>query len=332
MGLSISRGRPATEDDVAIDCLCTGILFADYICAPIDHLPGPGELVPTESHQLALGGCASNAALDLAKVGVTVGASGCVGDDPFGRFVVETLDEGGVRIDGIHRIPDRGTASSMVINVRGEDRRFISTFGANLLFSVDHIPSDWVEQAKVLYVGGYLTMPALETDAFVDLLRRARAAGTKTVVDVVLTGRECDLEKLAAVLPETDVFLPNDDEAAILLGEKDPLVQAERFREMGAATVVITQGEGGTLLLSDGLRLRSGVYPTEMVGGTGSGDAFDAGYCTGLLLGEDPAGCLRWGSALGASCVRALGATESVFTRPEAEAFMRKHELKIEEF
>jgi sugar/nucleoside kinase (ribokinase family) len=68
------------------------------------------------------------------------------------------------------------------------------------------------------------------------------------------------------------------------------------------------------------------------VGGTGAGDAFDAGYIAGLLAGEDPYGCLRWGSALGASCVRAIGATESVFTRTEAETFMRKQHLEITPF
>jgi sugar/nucleoside kinase (ribokinase family) len=49
------------------------------------------------------------------------------------------------------------------------------------------------------------------------------------------------------------------------------------------------------------------------------------------LAGHDPIGCLKWGSALGASCVRAIGATESVFTRSEAEAFMRSHALPIED-
>ena len=61
-------------------------------------------------------------------------------------------------------------------------------------------------------------------------------------------------------------------------------------------------------------------------------EPFDICFCLGDLVdyGPDPAGCLRWGSALGASCVRAIGATESVFNRPEAEQFMRQHELKIE--
>jgi len=315
---------------VSIDCLCAGILFADYTCAPIPRVPEPGELIPTDHIKLALGGCASNAGLDLARLGIRVGVSGCVGDDAFGQFVLDTLRAGQVDVSGVHQLRGIGTASTMVINVRGQDRRFISTPGANTRFTVDHIPKEWVEQAKVFYVGGYLMMPGLETEAMVDLFRKARAAGTKTVLDVVLFGGTHYWETLERILPETDVFLPNDDEAAVITGLKDPLAQADRFRQAGAKTVVITEGKRGSLLVTDNLRLRAGVYPTEFVGGTGSGDAFDAGYIAGLLAGEDAAGCLRWGSALGASCVRAIGATESVFTRPEAEAFLREHPLPIE--
>jgi len=315
---------------VAIDCLCAGILFADYICAPIDRLPQPGELIPTERIQLAMGGCAANAGLDLAKVGHRVGVSGCVGEDAFGQFIIDSLAGGGVDVSAIHKVGGAGTASTMVVNVKGQDRRFISTPGASNHFQVEHIPAEWVRQAKVFYVGGYLMMPRLETDAMVDLFRTARAAGAKTVLDVVLFGGDHYWNSLKKILPETDVFLPNDDEAAVITGLRDPVEQAERFRGVGARTVVITQGEQGTVLISDDLRLRAGVYPTEYVGGTGAGDAFDAGYIAGLLRGEDPAGCLRWGSALGASCVRGVGATEAVFNGEEAEDFMQKHELKIE--
>ncbi|NUQ61801.1 MAG: carbohydrate kinase family protein [Pirellulales bacterium] len=313
-----------------MDCLCAGILFADYICAPIPRLPNPGELVPTERIQLAMGGCAANAGLDLAKVGYRVGVAGCVGQDAFGQFIIDTLAAGGVNVSGIHKVGNAGTASTMVVNVKGQDRRFISTPGASNHFSIEHIPAEWVRQAKVFYVGGYLMMPKLETDAMVGLFRTARAAGVKTVLDVVLFGGDHYWNALKKILPETDVFLPNDDEAAVITGVRDPVEQAERFRSVGAHTVVITQGDRGTVLISDKTRLRAGVYPTEYVGGTGAGDAFDAGYIAGLLRGEDPAGCLRWGSALGASCVRAVGATEAVFNRAEAEEFMRKHELKIE--
>ena len=316
---------------MAIECLSMGILFADVGCEPVERLPDEGQLVATERMLLSLGGCASNAALDLAKVGVDVGVAGCVGDDPFGKFIVEALSVDRVDTGGIHQIDGMGSACSMVINVKNQDRRFISTPAANTRLTVDHVSADWVRQARVLYVGGYYMMPGLETDDMVQLFRKARAGGTKTILDVVVYGEEHYWERIAPLLPETDVFMPNDDEAALITGLKDPVEQAERFQQAGAKSVVITCGDAGSVLVSEKDRLRAGAYPTEFVGGTGSGDAFDAGFIAGLLDGEDASGCLRWGSALGASCVRSVTATESVFTRPEAEAFMNQHELKIEE-
>jgi len=315
---------------VEIDCLCAGILFADVACSPIDHLPAQGELVVTERVQLCLGGCASNAALDLARLGVRVCAAGCVGDDSFGRFVRETLDNGGVDTRAIREVPGINTATTMIVNVRGEDRRFISSLGANAQMRADHIPLEWSSAAKVLYLGGYLMLPGLETEQLAELFRAARKAGTKTVLDVVYIGKEDSRRALETILPETDVFLPNDDEARAITGKDDPVEQAEMFRQMGAGTVVITLGSRGSLLVSGSERLRAGVYPAQFVGGTGSGDAFDAGFIAGMLAGEDAAGCLRWGSALGASCVTAIGATESVFDRQQAEQFMARHQLKIE--
>ena len=70
------------------DCLSVGILVADHLCDPIDHLPCAGELVLSSRLPLAVGGCALNVAIDLAKLGVSVGVVGCVGADHFGRFLV----------------------------------------------------------------------------------------------------------------------------------------------------------------------------------------------------------------------------------------------------
>lgn len=312
-----------------LDCLSVGVLVADHLCTPISHLPRAGELVLADRLELAIGGCAANAAIDLARLGVQVGVIGCVGQDAFGRFIVETLDAAGAEISGIVRLEGVGTSGTLIINVQGEDRRFIHTMGANAHVKAEHIPLERVRQARVLYVGGYLLMPALEHTALAALFRQARLWGVKTVLDVVLPGPGDYWPRLEPLLPQTDVFLPNDDEAAAITGEHDPRRQAERFKEAGAGTVVITCGGRGSVLVTDGLRLEAGVYPTTYVGGTGAGDAFDAGYIAGLLEGADPQRCLEWGSALGASCVRAVGATESVFSRAEAEAFMRTHRLEM---
>ena len=45
-------------------------MVADHVCDPIDHLPDAGELVLTDRMHLTIGGCASNVAVDLAKLGI----------------------------------------------------------------------------------------------------------------------------------------------------------------------------------------------------------------------------------------------------------------------
>ena len=133
---------------------------------------------------------------------------------------------------------------------------------------------------------------------------------------------------LRTVLPETDLFLPNTDESAVILGETDPVRQADAFRALGAKRVVITRGDAG----GGGLRRcgsGSGRTPSR-TSTAGGGDAFDAGYIAGLLEGLPELDCLRLASAVGASCVRSLGTTAGIFTRPEADAFLRRHELAVE--
>ena len=169
--------------------------------------------MPTDGIQLAAGGCAANAGLDLAKVGVRVGVSGCVGDDAFGQFIIKPWPPA-TSTSGIHRLAGISTASTMVVNVKGQDRRFISTPAAR--FTVDHIPAEWVRQAR--------SSGRLPDDAGAGVRRpggplsHRRAAGTKTVLDVVLFGGTHYWDALTRILPETDVFLPNDDEAALITG------------------------------------------------------------------------------------------------------------------
>lgn len=316
-----------------LECLSAGILVVDHLCTPIPHLPRAGELVMADDLPFSIGGNAANISINLARLGVKVGAAGCVGRDPFGQFAIDFLKSGGVDIRAVRVLDGVPTAATLIINVQGEDRRFIHAAGANAVMEASHIPIDLVTSCKVFYVGGYLLMPSLERPGtLVEVFRAARRSGAKTVLDVVVPGRGNHWHKFEEILPEVDVFLPNSDEAELITGLSDPVAQAERFRAAGAKRVVITQGEKGTLLVEQGRRIRAGVYPTTFVGGTGAGDAFDAGYIAGLLAGEDSLGCLKWGSALGASCVRSVSATGSVFTRPEAIDFMRQHELKVEAF
>lgn len=315
-----------------LDCLCAGIVVADHVCAPVAHLPAAGELVTTDRLELTVGGCAANVAADLARLGVRSGIAGRVGDDVFGKFVRESLQDAGVDCGGLAVSASAQTSGTLVVNVRGEDRRFIHTVGANAEFTGQGVTPERLQGCRVLYLGGYCLSQNPEPSAVAELFRMAREANVLTVLDVVIPGPGNYWDRLAAVLPLTDVFLPNDDEARAITGLADPVEQAARFQDAGAGQVVVTCGGRGAVLAAGNKRWRSGTFPVDFVDGTGSGDAFVAGYIHGLVRGEDLTTCLILGSALGASCVRSTGATTGVFTRPELDAFVREHRLDVAEF
>jgi sugar/nucleoside kinase (ribokinase family) len=317
----------------APEVLCAGIVVADHLCAPIARLPRAGELVMTDKMVLTIGGCAANAAVDLVKMGVRSAVVGRVGDDVFGRIVMEMLKDNGVDASLLGISAGRDTSQTLIVNVQNEDRRFIHTFGANSDFRAGDIPVPLPASCRVLYLGGYLLMPTLRQEELMPVFQSARAQGVTTVLDVAIPHAAPDyLQRLDRLLPLVDVFLPNHHEAEVITGEKDPCRQAEIFHKLGAGTVVITLGGEGAVLLCDECRLRAGVFRVPFVDASGGGDAFDAGFMHGLLHSQSPRECLRIASALGASCVRAVGTTLGVFTAAECADFLARNSLDISEW
>ena len=311
--------------------VCAGIMVADHICEPLDRLPEAGELLATENQILTIGGCALNTAVDLKKLGVSAKVLGVVGSDGFGEFLRREAYRHGLDISAVRVTDEFPTSQTMILPVKGEDRRFIHSFGANKALRADDFKPDVLQGAEVLYVGGYLIVPQLPQEDLVPVFQRARENGIKTVLDVVTPSEAKDLlAQLDAILPLTDVFLPNDDEGRNITGQGDPLDQARRFRDMGARTVVITCGSGGCVAIGPDGAYRAGAYTIEVVDNTGGGDAFDAGYIVGLLEGWPTDQCVRFASAVGASAVRALGTTPGVFGRDEADRFVQAQQLHIE--
>ncbi len=320
-------------DPVAVPVVCAGVVVADHLSTPISHVPAPGELVPADDLILNIGGCATNAAVVLAKLGVRSRVCGRVGDDAFGRFIADTLREHGVETSGLKVDPIRATSQSLVINVQGQDRRFIHSFGANHGFEASDLDLTFDPTApvpKVLYLGGFFILPGLDPDDLAERFGRARARGTMTLLDVVTPGPGDYLDAIRRVLPHVDVFLPNTDEATLILGDPDPVRQALAFRDMGARRIVVTRGDQGAIVVSESLRVRVGTYSVPYVDGTGGGDAFDSGYIAGLVDGLSELDCLHLASALGASCVRSVGTTAGTFDRPQADAFILARDLPID--
>ena len=303
-----------------MDVVCLGILVADLFASPVDSLPAAGELKLAERFLSSVGGCAANTAIDLCRLERSVAVVGKVGTDMFGDFVMSELRRHGIEVSGLQRSRALPTSSTVILNVRGEDRRYLHSIGANAEFCLSDVDLGILDDARILYVGGYLAMPGFTARELTRLFRAARQRSVTTVLDVVIpAGVSVSLDSVREVLPFTDYFLPNEDEARRLTGLESAEAQATCLAQMNPeCTVVITRGRDGSVTRRGTALIDTAPFPVESVDESGAGDAFAAGFITGLLEGWPLESILCFAGAVGASCTRALGCHDGVFRFSDA--------------
>jgi sugar/nucleoside kinase (ribokinase family) len=304
---------------------CLGILVADLIGRPIDELPPRGRLGLVENMTLHIGGCAANTGIDLARLGVDTAVLGKVGQDGLGDFVARTLEAEGIDTRGVVRDPEVNTSSTMVLVDREGERTFLHYLGGNAAYSSADV--DWaaIRGCSILHVAGALVMPALDGAPMADVLRRAKALGMATSLDVVWDATGRWMQTLEPCLEHLDYFMPSLSEAREITGRREPREVATSLRESGVKTVALKLGEEGCYILAEGVELTAPSFRVQAVDGTGSGDAFDAGLLCGILRGWDLERSARFANVIGALCVTGVGATAGIRSMEQAEEFMRAH-------
>ncbi len=298
------------------DVVCLGILVADVIARPIDALPRSGTLAYLTDVSLRGGGCALNTATVLTRFACTTAVAGKIGDDAFGDFLGELLDERHIDRRAVLRDGSTATSATVVlVDARGE-RTFLHMKGANAELRSEELDLDAVCAGRCLHVAGALVMDAFDGEPCAAVLQAARRRGALTSVDTVWdpSGR---WERILPCLPHVDVFAPSLAEAQAISGRDDAEAAAAWLRRAGARDVVVKLGAEGCYVAGDGL---VGPVAVTAVDGTGAGDAFVAGLLYGVLSGWPIVRSARLANAAGALATTAIGATEGVPGLPETMA------------
>lgn len=293
---------------------CIGLLVADVVGKPIDALPDKGKLSRVERMELHTGGCAANTGISLAKLGVKTAVIGKVGTDGFGDFIVHRLAANRIEIDGVARDSEAATSATMVLVHSDGERSFLHYYGANATLQHSDVDMGLVHRSKVVHIAGAFLMSALDGEPSASVLREARQAGVITSFDTAwdVTGQW--LGKIGCCLEYVDYFMPSFEEARMLAGGRDdPSEIARVLLDEGVKVVALKMGERGAYIRSaDGQEISVPAMRVEAVDALGAGDAFVAGFLTGVVHGWDLERCARFANAVGACCVTALGATTGV--------------------
>ena len=308
--------------------LCIGSVTADIIVTPADSIPPPGTLRAVRSTALHVGGCAANAAMALARLGVPAALCCKVGGDVLGDLVCSELERGGVEVSGVVRDPAVPTTSSVVCVSSEGERSFLYTPGSTSELRGQDVPRALIDGADIVFVAGAMLLSSLDGAPCRELLAYARQKGKLTAMDTAWDFDGVWLPKIEAALPELDLFLPSREEAQKLSGRQDPAGMADFFLEKGVRNVVIKLGRDGALFCPEHAeRFILPAYRVEHVADTtGAGDSFCAGFLCGLAQGWDYRKSGAFANAVGAHCVQQVGAAAGIRPMQEILRFMEKAE------
>jgi 2-dehydro-3-deoxygluconokinase len=274
-----------------------------------------------------IAGAESNLAVGLSRLGHSTGWFSRVGDDEFGRAVVFRIRGEGV--DTSRVITDPEAPTGIVIRERREvgpiDQVYYRRGSAASRLSPDDLDADYIRGARFLHLTGIT--PALSDScrkAVFASAEIARDAGVRVVLDPNFRSRLWSRDDFRRVVRDLvsrcDILLPGSQEAEILSGEADPELAAADLQQLGPKVVVIKIGADGALAVTPDQTTRAPAIPLErIIDPVGAGDAFAAGFLSGLLDGLDLLDALRRANRCGALAMCAPGDMEALPRRVEVE-------------
>ncbi len=309
------------------DATCVGVLVADVIVRPVDQWPRQGSLVLVDDLELHSGGLAHTTGVALAKLGVPTAVVGCVGADRLGEFLIDVLRRHGVEAYVRQHATTRTSATVVLVAGNGE-RSFLHLQGANARLGPQDVPEALLARSRIVHLGGYFLLPALDGDPAAALLRRAKGMGCLTSLDVAWDAHGRWMDVLAPCLPYVDLLFGNREELACVTGLQEPARIAAALRDLGVGIVAVKLGAEGAYVDASDWRGRLPAFSVEVVDTTGAGDAFCAGFLAGYLAGWDAQRTTRFANAVGAMCVTAVGGSTGIRGMAETQRFAQTTPLR----
>jgi ribokinase len=294
--------RSASGSRAGPDVCIIGNLTIDVILRGIEEMPRWGQEVLSSTRTESAAGQAGGMAFASVALGARAIIVACVGEDDAGVRIRRELATAGVGVDAISVTPG-GTTPLSVAVVRGDgERAFISDLGNLRPFDIGASvqQSPLALEAAVVALVGTANLPGIDLSAAARLLARARHAGALTVFD---SGWDPDgwspesVEAMRAVLAETDLYLPNLDEARALTDRSTVGEVLGRLGTLCPGVVIVKDGEVGSYTIANDRVVLVEAIRTEVDNAVGAGDEYGAAVIAGYLRGRDVLASMALGTA-----------------------------------
>lgn len=251
-----------------------------------DNIPQENEFAFASEATTTIGSKTINVARVLSKLGNHTSYCGVIGDDLEGEQVPVSFDKWQIS-PMLTKLQDQRTGKIAVVTPKSGKSSVILVAGANEHLSVDIIRS---LEPKMANFDCIYTSTALPLSSLYLLVQTCRNFSIPIFLDIPNQQEKLEMDKLSQV----DFFMPNRQEASLLLGMKiatlDEVNHAVMLlRETIKGTIIITLDKDGCVILDSDSRKPKLIKSesVEAVDETGAGDIFRAAFTSEWIISRD---------------------------------------------
>lgn len=256
--------------------LCIGEALIDMICVDKGKSLSEGNNFLKKP-----GGAPTNVAAAIAALGGTVELAAKVGNDPFGKQLVNVMEEFGVSTRWMIQDSHHFTTFAFVSLMEDGERDFVFNRGADGELTREEVEAIDLDEVSIIHFGsatGFLPGP-LQT-AYQRLLQKALQRNIFISFDpnyrhlLFKNNTQTFIDQSWNFLSACHFFKLSDEEAMLITGALTVTDAATILLERVTAIFAITLGKEGTLLGYNNATTIIPSIPIQPIDTTGAGDAF----------------------------------------------------------
>lgn len=290
----------------------------------------------------ALGGCAANVSVGMAKLGLDVDCYTKVGKDITGRWIKDQLRGSGVGIELVQEEEERKSDLAFVIDSRKNEDRLIF-FNRDANENLEIFPELLKDYAWIFVSGLNGNADADWSENMQKILDVAEEQKINLIMNPGQKNIKDNPRKVIEAVKQSKMLVLNKDEATEIILNlgmaaseeemKDEKWMIKKLKFLGPEIVALTDGARGAWA-TDGEKMVFAPSLHEKVKGelkdtTGAGDAFTAGFISAYFKSLELEDMVAWGVANSASSVRFFGATEGMMGPREMQKAAKQVKAEI---
>ncbi len=293
---------------VAKKILVVGSSNVDFV-VKTKRLPSSGETFIGESFSIVDGGKGANQAVAVKRLGGDVYFMSKIGDDRFGRYVLDSLQREQINNEMIIVDKSKPTGIAMItVDNKGENTIVVIP-GANETLSIKDFKDKITNIKDFDVVMLQLEVPLETVEHIVDVAFHN---------NVIVILNPAPVKELSDdLLGKLSIITPNEIETEMLTGihienESTAYKAAKLLKSKDVSTVIITMGAKGAYLLSDEFIGWIGTPNVNVVDTTAAGDTFNGALAVALSENKSLRKAVEFACKAATYSVTKLGAQSSI--------------------